>query len=218
MAKTTTITVPTQRPKALGAKLQLKTIDQVDAALAELQWLRQRSAAISSEIKEEQAAIVKSHEKQLRITVDGQAVTLNERATALEACVVEWANKNLKAHLEGDSKTLRLDHGAISAKTQQMAIEVSEDTDEAAVLQELDGATGYCTWLTAFLCRAMAGMTSLLKGDSNKITHGDFLTVKVELSRAKILQAVKDGRVGDDHLQALGLRIRKPFDKIEIKV
>jgi Bacteriophage Mu Gam like protein len=217
MAKNKTITTPTKRPEALGAKPKLKTLSDIDAALKELAWCRQRQAVISSEVDEQCAAVNKKCEPQRRLTIDGTETTLADRASRLDELLRDWASEHLAEHLT-DGKTLTLDHGTLSQRALPVSVGFLAGEDQQSVMVKLDQAAAWSTWIRGFLVRAFGGLSSLIKGARHRLLNEDFLKVEVSLSKQAILKTYKDGKVSADGLAKFGLTINEGAVTYDVKV
>lgn len=129
------------RPSALGAEFELKTIDDVDAALHEMGWCRLLDSQVDAAMKARIEALKTSLEGQRDLQIGEQQTTLSERAVALEAALIKWGGKQLKKHLPPDSKTLKLPHGEMSFKLQPLAVSLGEGVTEKAVVASIDKKT-----------------------------------------------------------------------------
>jgi hypothetical protein len=201
--KQTTITTPVKRPETLGATIKLKSIEDVDAALAELAWLKSRQDVVDATMQELHAAVEVDRPKAETILVEGEPLFLCQRVEQLDEAVSDWLPKHLEKLLPEKGNTLKREHGQLTTKSVATYIRPIGELTEEQVIEKIEAASqpqsqimtkvrGICA---VFFCRAA------------KVLFGDLITIKVTPNKTGRLAAWKEGRLTAAMLKPLGLEV-----------
>jgi len=216
----TTVTTPTPRPEGLGATVLLETTDHVNAAMAELRWCLQRRDVIDSGLNELHIAVSDKRPGLITFEIDGQWLTLDERAKSLHDAIKAWAVEHLKEHLAKDERTLKLDQGEVNVLALPAAIEPTPAIVAAAEkakksVDELIFAK--INKAAPFLDRVLAIVNTWLN-QAKKLLLGDVVKLKPELNKAGLLAAFKAKKLDAKSLKSLGLQVDDQREKFDFKL
>jgi phage host-nuclease inhibitor protein Gam len=184
------------RPAVLGRDPRLKSLADVDAALHELGWIRARREVLAAEAEAEIAALKERLAERLACEIEGETVSLAERADQLERALAVWAERQLSRHLPAGRKSLDLAHGRIGITETPPAVGFRRRCDAASVLAAVERKFH----LTSLLDRVLAATWGPL-------TAGDIVRLRTELNKPRIKDAWRGGRERQQALQALGLQV-----------
>jgi phage host-nuclease inhibitor protein Gam len=184
------------RPAALGRDPRLKSLAEVDAALHELGWIRARRETLNAEAEAEIAALKQRLAERMSCEIEGETVSLAERAEQLERALAHWAERQLPRQLPAGRKSLELAHGRIGVSETPPAVGFRRRCDAASVLAAVERKFH----LAALVDRVLAASWGPL-------TAGDVVRVKTELNKPRIKDAWRGGRERQQALQALGLDV-----------
>lgn len=180
----------------LGDEPRIESLADVDAALAELSWLKSSETAVNEECESACRKLREKAQEQL------QTIGHADRCNALAAEIHRYCEDEKKSILaDGGKKSRELTHGTIGWRQTQVKIEPIENPK--AVLAIVEKAVDLTTKLV--------GLFGRLKVCGVKL--GLFLECKPALSLTRAKAAVKDKQITPANLKKLGLKIVEPVDE-----
>ena len=199
-------TPQTERPAALGAKVTLGNLDKVDAALAEISWIKARRQQIDAEVEQAYLSLCESFNDRVNLAIGKTKTTLADRLAYLTDLVQAWAEEHLAENLPADSKTLRLEHGTLALVADKPALELFEGWEDKDVLVAMDLQMEFVDDVRAVLDRPVG-----------ELTIGDFVRLIPEVNRIRLLELHKSEKITDEDLGPYGLQRRPPAEKVTVK-
>ena len=197
------------RPDAIGLKVAVKSIDDVDPILHELAWLENERARIDAIVRERIDAITKEFESKYVVTIDGKSIPFGERADKLTEVLGDWLIENGKSILTGKKKSIDLAHGVVGLRQIPMVVKLGEDTSEEKALDAIDEeADGIITTLRGWGVKKLKSLGCLVQ---------DVITIKPSLNLAGIKKALENKRLTKEQITTLGLTIREASDDPVVK-
>jgi phage host-nuclease inhibitor protein Gam len=168
----------TTRPGLLGRKFTLTTQEDVNAALHELGWLKQRAEVVEAETKQGISQLKEQAARELMVEIDGETLSCADRIAelgdAIEAC---WRRK-AKKWLDPGSESKEFAHGKVGFRRAPDVVAFIGERDERTVLKTFAEKASIRTliekWLSAFL---------------GKLRLGEIIRLKYELDKDAIKQA-----------------------------
>ena len=197
------------RPSAIGLKIELNTLEDVDNALAELSYLQNQGAIVAAETKSAIDKIKTQMADKLNITVEGESHSLTGRIVDLESALETWIESKIKEHLKDDKKSIDLAHGTVGIRQRPLSIELAKGKKAEDVVKALNEVTKGKRAIAGFIDMLYANLQKLVKGFG---TLDNYLTLKVELNVNAIKSALKNKVVNAKQLETIGLIVVEPKD------
>ena len=197
------------RPEAIGLKVAVKSIDDVDPILHELAWLENERARIDAIVREKVDAITKEFESRYFVTIEGKSIPFGERTENLTEVLNKWLLANAKSVLTGKKKSLDLAHGVIGLRQIPMVVKLGPETSEEKALESIDEeADGIITSIRGWGVKKLKSLGCLVQ---------DVITIKATLNLAGIKKAFENKRLTAQQIDAMGLTIREASDDPVVK-
>lgn len=141
------------RPEAIGLKINLESIEDVDAALHEMGWLNGRKNQVEADHQAKIEAIKQDAQSKMVVEIEGKTLTFDERFEELADAVHEWCAKNLKGHLPPNQKSKKLSHGVLKLRGLPAAVGILEGKKPADVALSLAREAGILAGVDELLAR-----------------------------------------------------------------
>jgi hypothetical protein len=184
------------RPAVLGRELALKSEADVNAALHELGWLQQQSAAVDADTKQAIEQLKEQAARELTLDVDNEEVTFATRIDSLTTAIERFLQKNSAKLFSGDLQSKELSHGRIGWKRVADAVVFLHGRDEKAALKAITEKTNVARRCAKWLTEAWG-----------KLTFAQFLRLKPELDKTALKEAWQRNPTLRPALRALGLKV-----------
>ncbi|MBX3448212.1 MAG: host-nuclease inhibitor Gam family protein [Planctomycetaceae bacterium] len=196
----------TQRPNALGVDSAITTLDDVNAALHELGWLTQQSAAVDARTKSAIEQLKQTACEKLAVDIGGQRITFADRAAALRTRLEDWCREHLASHLPEGAKTLELSHGRIGTRKAPAAVAFATGETEKSVMSSIDKRAKLQSLLSKLLLTVLGSLTL-----------GRLIRLKPELDKVSIKKAWAEGKRQQQTLKSVGLSVETERDEFVIE-
>lgn len=183
----------TEAPPAhrLNADAEVRSLADVAVALCEMAWLTDRTAAVQAELDAQVRQLKSDAEGRLGGEIDGHRFTFAERLTALRDAVLEYAEEHPDEICDGDKKTRQFTHGKVQLREQPASLDL----------------------------RAGFGWDNVLEAAAaDKRYRQDFVRIVEQLNKAALIKAARDGELETADLQALHVKLVKPYDQASVKL
>lgn len=184
------------RPTALGRELRLSSLHDVNAALHELRWLGSREKEVAATTQPAIAKLQKEAEDKLKLDIDGEQITVADRAKRLETAIEKWCRVSLNKHLVDDKKSIDLPHGRVGKKNLPDAVGFREGFDDKKVIDAISQKAGLITLLEKTLATALNGL----------LTLSHCIRLKPELDKTALKKALGIPRLATA-LEKFGLKL-----------
>lgn len=193
----------------------LKSADDVARALYELAWLKSREETINAAVGQRIDLLRREAQAQLEVVIRRKPIAFADRRAQLQQAIEDFARNESAEVFEAGSKTRQFACGKISLRAQPSLVAfISEEKDaEAGVIAAIEKRAK----LTESILDKVVGLLRRAKLWP-ECKASDLLDVSVRLSKTKVKDALKSGRVTEQQLESLKLRIDRPDDKLSIEV
>lgn len=193
----------------------LKSADDVGQALYELAWLDSREATIQTAADQRCALIRREAEAKLELIIRKKPISFADRRVSLVEAIRAFARDNAGELFVGGTKTREFTHGELSLRAQPSSVvfaSTEKDAEEKTIAAiekkaKIDG--GFLAKIVGLLRRAKLWP---------ECKAADLLDASVRVSKTKVKDALKSGRVTEQQLESVGLKIDRPKDKLTIDV
>lgn len=193
-----------QRPDALGIDFGIQTIDDVDNALHEMSWLTSLQESIEAPAKAKIEALKNDSKAKLKIEIDGQPLTIQQRWEALKNAVLTWCVPHLKQHLANGKKSLKLSHGELKTRKNEAAVKIAEGQTEAEVALEIARCGGLLESLDTLLDQKL-----VLEGQESGIPFRNLIAIHFVLAKDPIKQEWARRPEHRELLQSLSISVEE---------
>ncbi|MES2791994.1 MAG: host-nuclease inhibitor Gam family protein [Planctomycetota bacterium] len=187
----------------------MKTIDaiesteELDAALAVVGDFDAAVAVANANLDQAIAAVRTEHEVHFKQALEsGEAVPIVELRENLVGLIGRYCDKHRKTLLQGDKKSVDLNHGVIGWRKKRDAV-------VDLVVTEDDKAKGLLAKAYSLLVAAAAVLKLVL----GKLPISNFLKVEVKWDKPQILKAFKEKKVTALALSKQGLEVQLGADE-----
>lgn len=178
----------------------IETLQQADEALREMAELDARKEGITAQCDAEINEVKARYAEQLVVKVGRSKMPLADRYEQLGTELQEFGSNHPELVMEGDKKSVKLNHGSLGFKSAPAKLVALED--EKTLLKSLAAK------VMPALLKAL-DLVKLLTGfDSSKI-----LSIDVKLDKAGLLKAWKDNVLPDERLAKIGLKVEQSGDE-----
>ncbi len=132
---------------------KIKTVQDLDAVLAELSVLAHYQNELTSECSREIDKVKAAYQAQLVCSVGRSTVDLATRRKQLVDVAEAWCRKHLGKHLPADQKSLQLSHGVAGFRAQTPKVALAEGVTEKIAIERIEAQTGIVAAVTALLTK-----------------------------------------------------------------